>query len=373
MNVGNTRKPLRILAWPLENPNPYQRLLYRHVPNAMATGFTGPKSLTAASYDIIHIHWPEALFWDSYGIADYRLRAAAITSGILYAKFRRRARLIWTVHNLGPHERLTWRGGQIVWKSYFSFLRANLDGAIYLSEQSRLLALESFPELRRKPDAVIPHGHFRDHYPNRLLRSECRAKLGIGETRKVFLFFGSMRRYKNVVALIRVFRQLNDPSAVLVVAGMSGDTDYLDQIRRAAAGDARISLHLRFIEESEIQEFFNAADLAVLPFVDILNSGSALLSLSFDVPVLCPRKGSLIGVADELEPNWVRLYDGEISAVGLAAAMRCQLTSRPRGARGSKVSFPPHYDWEDIGRRTSAFFGRLVHAEASAARRVAHQ
>lgn len=363
MHVGGMPRPLRVLAWPLENPNPYQCLLYRHIPNAVASGFTGPKSLATASHDIIHIHWPEALFWDSYGIGDYRLRAAAITSGLLYAKFRRRARLIWTVHNLGPHEALTWRGGQIVWKSYFQLLRANLDGAIFMSERSRSMALAAFPDLAHKPYAVIPHGHFRDYYPRQLSRSAGREKLGIGANHKVFLFFGSMRRYKNVVALIRAFRQLHDANAVLVIAGSSGDTDYLDQIRRQAAGDARIALHLRFIEEAEIQEFFRAADLAVLPFVDILNSGSAMLSLSFDIPVLCPRKGSLIDLADALGPQWLRLYEGEISADALGAAM-----DWARAAHGSSVSFPLRYEWQEIGRQTSAFFEQLVYAQQTARR-----
>ena len=49
-----------------------------------------------------------------------------------------------------------------------------------------------------------------------------------------------------------------------------------------------------------------AADIAVLPYVRVLNSGAFLLAESFDLPVVAPRTGAL--VEREASPH-VRLFD----------------------------------------------------------------
>ena len=45
-----------------------------------------------------------------------------------------------------------------------------------------------------------------------------------------------------------------------------------------------------------------------------MNSGAALLSLSFDCPVLAPNQGSLAELADCVGTAWLQLYDGELTA-----------------------------------------------------------
>ncbi|MDY7008651.1 MAG: hypothetical protein SWX82_33215 [Cyanobacteriota bacterium] len=50
--------------------------------------------------------------------------------------------------------------------------------------------------------------------------------------------------------------------------------------------DSRIKLKFGFVPDKKLQEYFRAANFVVLPFKDILNSGNALLALSFDCPVL---------------------------------------------------------------------------------------
>ena len=54
--------------------------------------------------------------------------------------------------------------------------------------------------------------------------------------------------------------------------------------------------------------FFSAADLVVLPFSDIMHSGSAILALSFNKPVLVPARGALPELQTRVGAAWVQTY-----------------------------------------------------------------
>src|SRR5690606_21590296 len=116
-----------------------------------------------------------------------------------------------------------------------------------------------------------------------------------------------------------------------------------------ARGDARIRLHLRFIPDDEVPVFLSACDLVVLPFDSILNSGSVLLALSLDRPVLAPRLGALPEIQARVGEKWLRLYDGPLTSALLRDAR--QRTSRA-GERPDLSAF----DWAAIGRDTLAFY-----------------
>ncbi len=101
-------------------------------------------------------------------------------------------------------------------------------------------------------------------------------------------------------------------------------------VETAAESDRRIKLDLRRIPSNEVQLLFSAADLVVLPFSDIMHSGSAMLALSFDRPVLVPARGSLPELQMRVGSEWVRTYDGELTPTILkdAAALGKSCDSR---------------------------------------------
>jgi len=87
--------------------------------------------------------------------------------------------------------------------------------------------------------------------------------------------------------------------------------EYLEQINTSIKDDDRIlSATSSFFDQSEFQVYLNAADVAVLPFVDVLTSGSALLALSFGKPVILPGIGCLLELIDD---SMGRLFDPESS------------------------------------------------------------
>jgi glycosyltransferase involved in cell wall biosynthesis len=139
-----------------------------------------------------------------------------------------------------------------------------------------------------------------DAVPNTALTSaEARQALGIRDTEKVILFFGRIRRYKGLEYLIDAFRRLPrvGQDYRLVIAGQADMADpywasVFDQIRKDERTGG-VLLNLEFIPDREVESYFKAADVLVLPYRNIYQSGILFLALSFGLPVLASDVGSL--------------------------------------------------------------------------------
>jgi glycosyltransferase involved in cell wall biosynthesis len=217
-----------------------------------------------------------------------------------------------------------------------------------------MAAQESFPHLRSLPGFVVPHGHYRQADPQTVTRESARQQLGIELDVNVILSFGRIRTYKNVPHLVRTFGQLSDPRTQLVIAGLP-EAIVADELQEfQAKGDTRIHWHLDFIPEAMTSVYFQAADLVVLPYREILNSGGALLALSQNRPVLVPDKGSLGELQARVGHEWVRTYTGELSSAELQAALGwAQNTPR------AQVAPLEAFDWQEIARLTVAAYQSL--------------
>ena len=336
---------MRVLAQPAfkdRNDNPYTWLLYTHM---AALGVDvdefSPRRLLQNNYIIWHRHWPERNLNDTNV-----LRAIAKTQALLLLMKSVRSRgvkIVWSVHNLSAHERLYPQLEAWFWKA---FIR-QLDGYISLSKSSMEAAQQRFPELRKLPGFVIYHGHYRAEYPADISSQAARASLGISPAAKVLLFFGKIRPYKNAPELIKAFRQFPDPNSRLYIVDSPEFPTLAEAIKQEAALDTRVHIYLDFISKDKAQIYFHAADLVILPYSEILNSGSALLALSFNRPILVPLRGSLAELQYQVGEEWVRTYAGEINSLQIEAALKWAL-STPRPAQAPLGAF----DWKELAHRT---------------------
>lgn len=302
---------LAVLASPAfkaKQVNPYTSSLYEQLSTlgVNVQEFSVARLYKRPAPDIWHIHFPQS---------QLRFRnPIKLISRLLRLLIRlRRARsrgtkVVWTVHNLHPHENPHPWLEKIFWRLFL----ANVDGCIHLSESGRMQAVQRFPGIARIPNAVVPHPHYRGLYPDSSDRQQARQILGLESDAKIALFLGQIRPYKNVPELIQTFRAIDDPDMRLVIAGWPREKQLRRHIQGAADGDARVHLHPEFVPNDRIQYYLRAADIMVAPYRDILNSGTALLALSFDRPILAPSKGSLTELQTIVGKNWIKLYSGDM-------------------------------------------------------------
>lgn len=338
-------RKLRVLAFPKLGSNAYLNSFSHHLEagGAQVDEFNFWRAFFV-SYDVLHIHWPDThLRTHSW----WRAVGKHIRLGLLCLVLRARGtRIVWMMHNLKPHEKDHWISATL-FPLWFPRMCTHV---IALTAHGLQASRQLHPALNDKPAAIVPHGHYRAAYPGAPSRTESRRRLGLAEDRFTFLFFGNIRRYKNVPLLIRTFRQLAAQDVQLVVAGLPVLGMEAGDLRALAAGDERIHLHMKFVPDEEVALYLSAADKVVLPFDSVLNSGSVLLALSLDRPVLAPRMGALPEIEAQVGPRWLQLYDGELTPRLL---MQARADAMPAENERPDLSA---FEWEAIARTTLEFY-----------------
>jgi glycosyltransferase involved in cell wall biosynthesis len=132
-----------------------------------------------------------------------------------------------------------------------------------------------------------------------LAPSDARARLDLqGET---VLFFGFIRPYKGVEDLLRALPLiLKQRRITLLVVGefWQGKEAFNEQIRELNLEQA-VRVVDRYVPNEEVELYFSAADLVVLPYVSGTGSGIVQIAYGLERPVVATRVGSLPEVVED--------------------------------------------------------------------------
>jgi beta-1,4-mannosyltransferase len=350
-----TQRPLRVEAEPAfrtQHANPYNARLYTAVQaQGVAVKDLRYLNLLVRPPSVVHLHWPDLTFLS--GPRRWRhIARLTLFFGFLRVARLSGTRLVWTVHNLDSHEE---RATPRIRAAHRWLLLRNVDAFLSLSEEGLAATREAYPELRTVPGFVTPHGHYRLDYDLTGEKSEARDVLDLPQHSPVLVSTGAIRPYKNIPQLIRSFLQRPDDGSILAIAGKPSGAALREEIEQAAGGDPRVRLELSFLSPERMALWLRAADLVVLPYRAIQNSGSAVLALSAHRPVLVPALGSMRELADQIGHEWVSLYTGDISSERIDAAMTW-LAMEPRP---NEPDLSP-LDWHTIAAQTIAVYRHVT-------------
>ncbi len=290
---------------------------------------------------ILHLHYVQQFY-------AYELHYARLRWVLRMARNLRLARLwghrvVFTLHNLTPTYPL-----RPEWVDRLGHRLAIglADAVIVHCETARGLLAETYG--RRRNVHTVTHPHFIGIYPDTVTREAARARFGFGPEQRVLAFIGGIRPNKGLDRLVRAFKQCDDPEMRLVIAGKPGPPEaHVEAIRAAVAEDSRIQLHFGFIPDEELQCYYRAADVVVLPFARILTSSSTMLAMSFGRAVIVPRMGCLQELPDDVALHYEHDSDkglidtivcsGEIDLgkMGAAALAHVSLYSQERFIRST--------------------------------------
>ncbi len=119
--------------------------------------------------------------------------------------------------------------------------------------------------------------------------------LGI-KTKKVVMFFGLIRRYKGLDKLILAFNQIEKqhPDLTLLIVGECYEdiSYYEDLIEQEGIKDKTILVN-KFIANEDVEPYFKAADMVVLPYNSASQSGILMMAYGFNVPAVVNNVGGL--------------------------------------------------------------------------------
>jgi glycosyltransferase involved in cell wall biosynthesis len=309
----------RTAARGLEAPGRRLVKLAEHVPDMLRY------RAHARAADLVHYQW---------------LSVEPLDVGLLPPK---RPRLL-TAHNVLFHEP---RPGQAAARR--RLLRA-MDAVIVHSEHGAEGAAHHGADPARVH--VIPHGAFDylTHQPSETPLPDELAGVHV----PVVLFFGLIRPYKGVDVLLRAFRRVE--GAELWVVGMPR----VDMAPLRELAGERVRFVERFVTDPEIPAYFRRADLVVLPYREIDQSGVLYTALAFGKPMVLSAVGGFRevaerhGVARLVPPGDEEALAEAISTLLADDSARAELAS----AAASAAAGP--YSWDAVAQRTLELYRQLA-------------
>jgi glycosyltransferase involved in cell wall biosynthesis len=331
--------------------NPFQEMLYSAgashgvaaIPIDLDT-FIGGRALSRFEHEspVFHLHWTAPIIGSSSSEAEALVRVDEVLKAIDSFKARG-GRFVWTVHNVLPHE-TRFEGMEAHLRQELAE-RADLVHVMCDGTRDHVAGLYWLPSDRT---VTVPHSSYIGMYPDAADRQMSRIQLALRPDDIALLALGGIRPYKGLDRLLVAFDRASrrEPRLRLIIAGKPGNFEGLDELENEYRSHPRAVVNFNEILPEDLQYFYKAADVAVLPQRNALNSGALLLAYSFGLPVIAPRVGCLSELLDEdaaigFEPNADgSLEDALVGAVVLAnprarSAAYSIAVSRPVGAMSS--------------------------------------
>lgn len=244
------------------------------------------KAVKRLEPDLLIIQWWHPFFAPAYGY--------------IAKKLKKRMTVLFVCHNVLPHES-------------FPFGRLLTGMAL---KNGRYFVIHSKEDEQNLcsllPDAVYQrtvHPTYRAFRQQNMNVAEARKCLKIGSEKQVILFFGFVRKYKGLKYILEampaVHRQL--PDCELLIAGDFFNHDkeeYLAFIKKLGIGSC-IRIFDGYIPDGEVEKFFAASDLVVLPYESATQSGIVQIAFGFEVPVIVTDVGGLPEVVEDGKTGYV--------------------------------------------------------------------
>ena len=241
--------------------------------------------------DAVIIQW-----WHPYFAPCYR---------ILTNHLKKNIKVLFTCHNVFPHERFPM-------DRFLTKLVLNKGDGFIVHSKSDENDLLSFKENANKVFNPIPtYNVFKIH---NLSKSESRAEIvrkdgfEISDSTKLLLFFGFVREYKGLKHLINAMPQVSErfPDCRLLVVGSFRDDkeEYVNLIKSLGV-ESFIYLKDTYTPDDEVEKYFSASDLVVLPYEDATQSAIVQISFGFEKPVIVTEVGGLPDVVTDNVTGYV--------------------------------------------------------------------
>jgi len=133
-----------------------------------------------------------------------------------------------------------------------------------------------------------------------LTSAEAKGRLGVRQEERTILFLGRIRPYKGIEFLLDAFRLLvADEQAnyrmIIAREPKKGSEEYLDMVRQSIRkyfDQDQVIFRAQFIPDEEMEVYLKGADVLVLPYKEIFQSGILFLAYSFGLPVVATDVGS---------------------------------------------------------------------------------
>lgn len=201
-------------------------------------------------------------------------------------------KVVWTFHNKEAHN------GNSYSKKIIEYMIKESDNIlIHCKESYKYLNILTEKEKVKKV-RYIPHGNYIDSYGSEGI--DKRKEFNIPNDKIVYMFIGQVKEYKNIEILIESYIESEINNSILLICGKATE-EYKNKLKNEYGHYNNIIFNLKFINDEEMVDYINCADIFVTPY-DIkssLNSGSIIMYFSYCKTVISTRIGTLKDIDED--------------------------------------------------------------------------
>jgi D-inositol-3-phosphate glycosyltransferase len=285
---------------------------------------------------------------------------------LIYYRFLRK-RLVLTVHNVNARKR---NGNDGFINRFTLKIQYRLVDHMFVHTKKMKRELQDEFGVPARKISIIPFGINSTVANTAMSCIEARRQLGLSNRHKSILFFGTITPYKGleylVEAMARVVATL--PECRLIIAGRpkGGAKAYWANIERwisaLGLGD-KVIQRIGYVPDAEIEVFFKAADVVVLPYLErmVSQSGVLFLGYNFGLPVITSEVGALREDILEGETGFVcKAGDPTALSAAIERFFASDLYNRLDIHRREIISFAnERYSWAKVAATTKKVYRSL--------------
>ena len=212
--------------------------------------------------------------------------------------------------------------------------------------------------------SIIPHGNFINYIgivPNKV---DARKRLKIKKNSKAILFFGQIKKVKGLDLLLKAMPEVikKHPDILLIIAGKEWKDDYsiykhiIDQYDLNSYCIEKI----QYIPNKDVPFYYAAADLVVLPYRQIYQSGVLIMAMSYGKPVLASNLEGMKEIISDNETGFL-FESGKVNSLSNRLV---EIFNKPDEmktvADQGHTLIKADYCWSRVGSLTARCYNSLI-------------
>ena len=274
-------------------------------------------------------------------------------------------RLVLTAHNVDKSKR---DGGRSFLNRFSLRWQYRLSDHIFVHTEKMNTELVTEFSVAKEKVSVIPFG-INNTVPNTSLSTaDAKQQLGINKDEKTLLFFGNIAPYKGLEYLVAAFTELSREcfNYRLIIAGsVKNCQSYWRAVEQSiilSGVGERIIRKIEYVPDEDTEIYFKAADVLVLPYTYIFQSGVLFLGYSFGLPAIVADAGSL---KEEIIEGETGFTFKQRNSLDLASEIEKYFHSElfhnleTRRAQIRKYA-NERYSWDKVAAITTAIYSTLL-------------
>jgi len=211
--------------------------------------------------------------------------------------------------------------------------------------------------------SIVPHGNYTPFINIQYDKEKSKKQLGIPNNKTILLFFGMIKKVKGLEVLLYALNGVikHNPDVLLVIAGKPWGNDFSDYQKIIEENNLSeyILLHTKYIPHKDVEHYYCASDLVVLPYKKIYQSGVLMMTLSYGRPALVSDLPPLKEIISDCENGFVFKTENvsDLTSKLNSILGNEELMEQVRD-RGTEL-VNTKYDWGEIGKQTKRAYQSL--------------